>query len=71
LTRRIHEFLPDLVRKLDCGYEVADAKSKAHDEVGLPVILHEVKKEWQRVGVKDRFVALEDKACCLRSASKG
>jgi hypothetical protein len=33
LTGRIHEFPPDLVGKLDCRDEIANAKTKGHRDV--------------------------------------
>jgi hypothetical protein len=44
LPGRIDEFLPDLVRKLDCRDEVAYTETKAHCEIDLLVILRKGKK---------------------------
>jgi hypothetical protein len=46
LTRRIREFLPDLVGKRDCRYEIAYTKTKAHCEIGSLVILQKGVKGW-------------------------
>ena len=55
LTRRIREFLPNLVGKLDCCDKVAYTESKAHCDISSLVTLCK----------DDRVVASDDETCRL------